>query len=98
MNFHIAHLRPLSQIDVEYDVGQHVGFIELPFGLYLNLEVAGRDKAIAEVVARLDDDVLLVRRLSGNIDDLQESRIGKYLTCTREVEDCEVEYGLEFEG
>jgi len=94
----ISHLRPFPQIDMEYDAGEHVNFIELRLRLYLSLKVTGRDKEIAEIIARLGDDVLLLRRLGGNIDDLQQSCVGKTLTCAWKVEHSEVERELKSES
>src|SRR5258708_16439944 len=89
-NFYISNLCPFPQIDMEDHIGQHADFVELRLWLDLSLEVARRDKEIDEISSGLRNDVLFVRGLIGNVDDLQKPSVRKALGCAREVNHSEV--------
>src|SRR5258708_29343769 len=97
-NFYISNLCPFPQIDMEDHIGQHADFVELRLWLDLSLEVARRDKEIDEISSGLRNDVLFVRGLIGNVDDLQKPSVRKALGCAREVNDSEVKRRLQCAG
>src|SRR6266550_1655588 len=85
-NFYAPHLCPFAHINVEDHVGEHVRFVKLGLGSNLSLEVPRRDKKFEKSPAGLGNNLLFVRRLVWNVDDLQQACVSKPLHGPRKLE------------